>query len=165
MKHHRLKELIEALGSSPSNFEKHYLGETRAKNIYNWLSGDFKMKEDTTKKIIEAVKAKRPDFNEEWFTEGRGEMFGVASVKTTGYDDNTIKELEELRQKNKFLEEQNKILNQYINDLRIMAKVGKFKAVTFQPVFADQKGASEMLTNSVFQNVTGSRFGSQPFAS
>lgn len=163
MRHVRLRELIEALGVTPANFEKRYLGESRAKNIYNWLDGEYRMKEDTTLKIIEAVKAKRPDFNEEWFLTGEGEMFAPykrASKVLAGYDDAVVKELEELRQKNKFLEEQNKMLNQYIADLRSL-KLGKPEAVTTPPKIADLEGASEMLSNSVFANIFQSRFGSQ----
>jgi len=166
MRHARLRELIEALGATPANFEKRYLGESRAKNIYNWLAGEYKMKEDTTLKIIEAVKAKRPDFNDEWFLTGEGEMFAPykrASKVLAGYDDAVVKELEELRQKNKFLEEQNKMLNQYIADLRSL-KLGKYKAVTFSPVFADLEGASQMLRSSTNLVTLRSRFGSQPFA-
>jgi len=40
----------------------------------------------------------------------------------------------------------------------------KSEAVTTPPRIADLEGASEMLTDSVFSTIAGSRFGSQPFA-
>ncbi|MBB3838432.1 hypothetical protein FHS57_002437 [Runella defluvii] len=75
MKGKRLKQLIQALGLKPANFEKKCLGESRAKNIYNWINDEFGMKEAVLEKIIESVKKIRPDFNGDWLRYGTGEMF------------------------------------------------------------------------------------------
>lgn len=146
MKHHRLKELLTALDVKPGSFEIKYLGESRAKNIYNWLDGEFKMKEDTVDKIIESVKKKRPDFNPAWFREGKGEMFGdYAGLEPESKEESLIREVETLRQKVSQLEgelhEIKRRENAHLVAIERMALVGKAKGVTNSPKFVILKGS------------------------
>jgi hypothetical protein len=111
MKHDRLKQLIDELGITPANFEKKYLGESRPKNIYNWLKGAFKMKEDVIEKIIEAVKRKHSDFNEDWFKNGKGEMFAKETKYSVAPEQiNIVSELERLKQEVEYLKRENTLI-------------------------------------------------------
>lgn len=168
MKHHRLRQLIEALGATPANFEKRYLGESRAKNIYNWLEGEFKMKEETIEKIVEAVKAKRPEFNEDWFRNGNGAMFGgnPSPYGEGGFDVMQLmkdaelarRELEEVKKELELSRQENQSLKKEVSLLHVIATqagvdLGKLRVVADARYLIDMEGASENLLNAIFNNI------------
>jgi len=108
--------------------------------FYNLVSRDAKPSIET----LEEIAAAYPDFDMNYIVRGK---------KTIDYETWSR------------LQEEIELLKREKSALYNMAQhLGKSEAVTTPPMIADLEGASEMLTNSALFAITGSRFGSQPFA-
>lgn len=127
----RFQQLLGALNKGVSDLVSD-VGGTQAK-YYRLFRGEVKPNYDTLFEVISAY----PEINGDWLLTGRGSMFI------------TDKESERVRELEGKVETLEGVL------LRAM---GKTKGATFLPEFADHEGASEILTDAVFENlVSGSK--------
>ncbi len=67
----RIKELVEALGETPSYFATKRLGLKAPVKVYDWIAEKYQPKADSLELIVQKV----PGLSREWLFNGRGAMF------------------------------------------------------------------------------------------